>query len=735
MNFFNKKILYIIFFANYFYSYSQNSIGIPMGTWRTHYDYSNVKLITYFNNKLFGSSSKGFYYYDIEDNSINKLSNIDGLSSSGISSMHSNSTSLILGYNNGFLDIIYKDGKIKNLELFPLLRNYELSKTVNDIFLYNDLIYASTNQGLVVIDFLSLEILEVYFNIGKDGAQISSLETKIFNDSIFILFDNGILKSKINNRTNLKDFNSWKEIIFSDSLIIGSVILDNNLYTYNKNKVLKYDGKNFNIFKYFANYKIKKIKNYNNEFFIITDNSILLLDQKKEFIIAHENDNLIFNDAIFLENNIWAAVNKEGIINLENNQNFKIKLSIEDDIFNLISLDDKIIGLRYLQKSKNSDSGSFSLFENNKWNNNKIDFFSNITSASKNNSNNIFLSSFGQGIYDIKNQKVISDSSIGSTLEKVENSDSLLITDLSFDSDNNLFISNYGVKSSLHKLDSNGNWENYTFSNLKFFYPIDINIGSNGFIWSRLDLKYGGGILAFDSNKKKSIWINKNKNNLPSNDILSLNIDKDDKVWIGTSIGIVYYNTSIISDFNEKANDLIIDGYRFLENEKINSIAIDESNRKWIGSNNGVWILNKNNSLLDFNFNINNSPIPSNKILDIVINNVTGEVFILSDQGMVSYLSDASKSSKDYSNIKIFPNPISLKKNQLLSFQNLVDNSIIKIMTISGKVISSFQSSGGGASWNLRDMNNNLVPTGIYLVYLSDDIGNDSFIQQILITN
>lgn len=735
MNFFNKKILYIFFFTNCFFSYSQNPIGIPMGTWRTHYDYSNVKLITHFNNKLFGSSSKGFYYYDFEDNSVNKLSNIDGLSSSGVSSMHSSSTALILGYNNGFLDIIYKDGKIKTMDLFPLLNNNELSKTVNDIFLYDDLIYASTNRGLVVIDVLSLEILEVYFNIGKDGAQINSLQTKIFKDSIFVFFDNGILKSEINDQTNLKDYNSWKEITVTDSLIIGSVILDNNLYTYNKNKVLKYDGKNFNIFKSFANYKIKKIKNYNNEFFIITDNKILLLNKKKELSIAHENDNLIFNDAIFLQNNIWAAVNKEGIINLQNYQNFKIKLSIDDDIFNLISLDDKIIGLRYLHKSKNSDSGSFSIFENNEWNNNKIDFFSNISSAAKNNSNNIFLSSFGKGIYDLKNQKVLNDSSIGSTLEKVENTDSLLITDLAFDSENNLFISNYGVKSSLHKLDSNGVWENFIFSNLKFFYPIDVNISSNGFIWSRLDFEYGGGILVFDSNKKKSIWINKNKNNLPSNDILSLNIDKDDKVWIGTSNGLVYYNSSAISDSNQKANDLIIDGYRFLENEKINSIAIDESNRKWIGSNGGIWVLNNNNSSLEFNFSINNSPIPSNKILDIEINNASGEVFILSEEGMVSYLSDASKSSKDYSNVKIFPNPISLKQNQLLSFQNLLDSSIIKIMSLSGKVLISFKSNGGGASWDLRDINNNIVPPGIYLVYLSDGIGNDSFIQQILITD
>ena len=113
------------------------------------------------------------------------------------------------------------------------------------------------------------------------------------------------------------------------------------------------------------------------------------------------------NDAILLDNNIWIAVNDEGIINLENNKSFKIKSSIKYDASNLVSLNDKIIGLKYLKKSKNSDLGSFSIFENNQWDNIKLDFFSNISSASKNNSNNIFLSSFGKGIYDLKNQKVI----------------------------------------------------------------------------------------------------------------------------------------------------------------------------------------------------------------------------------------------------------------------------------------------------------------------------------------
>ena len=166
----------------------------------------------------------------------------------------------------------------------------------------------------------------------------------------------------------------------------------------------------------------------------------------------------------------------------------------------------------------------------------------------------------------------------------------------------------------------------------------------------------------------------------------------------------------------------------------INSIAVDSGNRKWIASNNGVWLINSTNNLLVLNFNTKNSPLPSDKVLDIEIDHNSGEVFFLSEHGLISYMSDAVKPKKNYSEIKIFPNPVSLKKHNVVSFYNLIDNSKIKIMTLSGRIIDSFYSNGGGASWNLLDMNGNIILPGIYLIFLSDNIGNDSFIQKILIT-
>ena len=106
---FSSLILFLNCFS--FSIFSQIPIGIPTGTWRTHFDYSNVNLISFFDNKLYGSASKGFFYLDLEDNSINKMTKIDGLGSVGVSSLYSDylNDCLIIGYRTGHLDIICKN--------------------------------------------------------------------------------------------------------------------------------------------------------------------------------------------------------------------------------------------------------------------------------------------------------------------------------------------------------------------------------------------------------------------------------------------------------------------------------------------------------------------------------------------------------------------------------------------------------------------------------------------------
>src|SRR5690606_40092220 len=68
--------------------------------------------------------------------------------------------------------------------------------------------------------------------------------------------------------------------------------------------------------------------------------------------------------------------------------------------------------------------------------------------------------------------------------------------------------------------------------------------------------------------------------------------------------------------------------FRSLTGQKVTALAVDGGNRKWVGTEQGVWLFGTEGENLIHYFNRDNSPMPSNRVLDIAIDDETGEVFI-----------------------------------------------------------------------------------------------------------
>ena len=66
-------------------------------------------------------------------------------------------------------------------------------------------------------------------------------------------------------------------------------------------------------------------------------------------------------------------------------------------------------------------------------------------------------------------------------------------------------------------------------------------------------------------------------------------------------------------------------------------------------------------------FTTENSLLPSDNVLSIAIHESTGEVFIGTSRGLVSYMSDAVKPEADFNNLYAYPNPVS----QIFDYQHL----------------------------------------------------------------
>ncbi len=142
---------------------SQAQPPISLEGWQTHLNYSSARQVVVADEKIYTATKNSLFYFDREDNSLRKLSTIDGLSEIAIGAIgynHSTQT-LILGYRNGNLDLL-QENTITNL---PAIKEASLNadKNINHISSQQQSAYLSTDFGVVVVSLVAKEIKESWF--------------------------------------------------------------------------------------------------------------------------------------------------------------------------------------------------------------------------------------------------------------------------------------------------------------------------------------------------------------------------------------------------------------------------------------------------------------------------------------------------------------------------------------------------------------------------------------------
>jgi hypothetical protein len=280
-------------------------------------------------------------------------------------------------------------------------------------------------------------------------------------------------------------------------------------------------------------------------------------------------------------------------------------------------------------------------------------------------------------------------------------------------------------------------------------YPIDptlnatnfkkIVIGNNGLIWIIGPKQQG--IFLFQKQNDIPIWkqltTRKGAGFLPSMEVTAITEDKNGSIWVGTDYGIAIFQCDNINEACEaewqkvESNGFV--GFLF-QKETINCISIDGANRKWIGTNNGAWLISQDGTEVLQHFTTDNSPLPDNTVLSIGIEPTDGDVFFFTKNEIISFKGEATESATSQSAIKIYPNPIAPSYNGPILIKNLVNNALVKITDINGQLIMQTRALGGQAIWNGRDQYQRKVASGIYLIFVRDDMGNEKAVGKIMIS-
>ena len=284
-----------------------------------------------------------------------------------------------------------------------------------------------------------------------------------------------------------------------------------------------------------------------------------------------------------------------------------------------------------------------------------------------------------------------------------------------------------------------GDYKSYSPNSLDTLYQTrrdSIVLDLDGNRWIRRG-DFGGILVINSKNQRQFVFSGVGSGNLPSNNVKSIAIDRDGQMWVGTDRGVVVFDnpSAVFSGKNFDAYTPVFERRRLLGNETVTSIAIDGGNRKWMGTRNGIFLFSPDGTELISNFNEKNSPLPSNEILYITAELNTGEVYIRTSKGMVSYRGSATEGSlkQDENKVKVFPNPVRPDFEGQIGIEGLVENAFVKITDIAGNLVYETRANGGTAVWNGNTLSGGRVETGIYLIFSTNKKGEETLVSRLAV--
>ncbi len=770
-----KKLIFLIFT---FVLAGNFAIGqVAMNNWRVHYALSNSVGITHTESKVYMAGINGVVVYDSEDNSVSSLTLANGLSDYHISAIGSNSEIVIIGYLNGNIDVIKNNTTIN----VPWLKKAQLpgSKIVNNFLFFNEDIYISTNSGLLVYNIAKNEISDTYYP--DISAEINDI--CVFNDSFFVATNQGIYTASIN-QDYLNNANNWTKKSNLPFHLNNSKISE--VETFNNHLVFSFDTAAFNadsIFKMnasnvFENFtptgtEAINIKKADNELLVSVKYSLRVYDDN--FNITNSVYDYAFGldldiaGAVKLNNELWIADKNNGLVRANDSWNNK-------QVFNNVPFNDIAyrVDIQYGKMVVASGAVTHNLlnnfmrngiyvFESETWSNLNfnndplMDFYTSwdfiSVSINPNNTEQVAIGTYSRGGLKIINKgKVVSEytSSNSPIEEQLGNTGVHIIGDVKYDNDQNLWIANQG-NNPLKVLTKDSVWYEFNLgSAAKNKYPYRLLIDSKGYKWVGIN---SVGIAVYDDNgtiedpsDDRLVLLKKEEGygNLPSTAIKAIAEDIDGEIWIGTEEGLtVVFSTEKLFDGGYGDADATQINLEYGENVEhllgesdITAIAIDGGNRKWVGtSSSGVFCFSPNGLEEIYRFTAENSPLLSNSILDIKINHLTGEVFFVTENGLVSFQSDATIGDEEFSEVTVFPNPVKPDFNGNITIQGLGYDSDVKITDVSGNLIYQTTSNGGTVIWDGKRLTGERVQTGIYLVWTASPTGKGKNVAKIAIIN
>jgi len=370
------------------------------------------------------------------------------------------------------------------------------------------------------------------------------------------------------------------------------------------------------------------------------------------------------------------------------------------------------------------------------------------------NINHRFYGSWGGGVFEFQDNKLVNIyNETNSSLQSfIPGELHVNIGGMVLDNEQNLWVTNPSVQEVISVKTPDETWYSLNYPEVKEKMVNKIILTQNGTKW--VQVARGEGIFAFNDNytpddvsddEHRLFYAYDENGEFITKDIYSLAEDKDGVIWLGTDKGVLtYFNPQNVfsGDYFYADRIKLIDVEQdslvqyLLGSETVTAIAIDGANRKWFGTrNSGVYLMSEDCRTEIFHFHTDNSPLFSNTILDIAVNEKSGEVFIGTTLGVLSFKGTATEGDIHYTDAYVYPNPVRETYKGNITITGLAPDVNVKITDVAGRLVYETTAFGGQAVWNGKTFNGERVKTGVYLIFCTDDLGEYKKVLKLLFIN
>ena len=747
--------------------------GVSIGNWRTHLPYQKVIAVEPVGNKIYAATEYELFYYDTQDNSINILNKINGLSDIGISTIRYNKSQrkLFVAYTNANVDLIYSDGSIKNMSDIKD-KNIVGNKSLNNVFFDGDLAYVACGFGIVVFDLKKEEVKDTYY-IGNQGDMVNVTDVAIFNRKIYACTDDGVYYAS-QDAQNLANYSVWS---FDNSLIYPHLaytemeVFSGKLYLnydggYEADTLFVNDGARWDYFDKADIDQKYELRAYDDRFIMTNRYNVAVYDQnmnQTQNIFSPSGGIQPHSTAIDNSGNYWIGDSRRGLLKTWDGWNSMDVLPngpASKNVFELQAFDDQVWiatgghaanwGKRYMKEGVARFDGLWTIL-----NSSTVPDLGTIsdfvcTATDPNDPSVTYVGTWGDGLLKFKNDELVEIyNAENSSLDYWVNDASLInISGLAFDSKGNLWVANTGASKLLSMMERNGTWHAFNLGgNLSGADIGPLFIDHNDYKWmitrsGELIVFNDNGTFDLTSDDQVSILNTAINNGHLLGTVNCLAIDQSGTVWIGTDKGPCYFSNSrqIFSGSTFEASQKEVprnDGtsqYDYLfDGANVLSMAVDGANQVWFGLESGVYLMSfEGRPKQIHNFNSNNSPLLEDAVTTMAIDK-SGEVFFGTSSGVISYRGESSTPDPSVSEVMVYPNPVRPGFSGYVGIKGLAANSLVRITAVDGTFVTQLISEGGQAIWDCTNINGEKVTPGVYLIFVSTKQGTNKFATKILI--